>query len=192
MESIDNDNGCTPSSKGPKPMMNEAMKAHNQTYIQCETPEPNLHTSLVKKGRNARRIFVSNLPDCVNMFKLKFFINKQMHLGGLSKEIGNSVISCYINCRRKFAFLIFRSVEEAESSLDLDGVVYEGKILKICRPRSYRLPPGEISTTPIVAPLVISGLTSTLVPDSEHKIFFGGLIVNANNEEVCHPRRFVH
>ena len=48
----------------------------------------------------------------------------------------DSVISVYINHEKKFAFVEFRTVEEASNAMALDGIVYEvGRVMRKKRKR---------------------------------------------------------
>jgi splicing factor U2AF subunit len=61
-----------------------------------------------------------------------------------------------------------------------DGINFKGQSLKIRRPHDYQPMPG-MSDTP--QPLV-PGVVSTVVNDSIHKIFIGGLPNYLNEDQV--------
>ena len=44
---------------------------------------------------------------------------------------GNPVVSAYINHEKRFAFVEFRTIEEASNALALDGVGYRGEELRV-------------------------------------------------------------
>ena len=46
------------------------------------------------------------------------------------------MVSCYIHHDKRFAFVEFRTVEEASNSIALDGVGYRNEILRVSTPRS--------------------------------------------------------
>ena len=46
-------------------------------------------------------------------------------VGGASGGVGDCVVNVYINQEKKFAFVEFRTVEEASNCMALDGIVYE-------------------------------------------------------------------
>lgn len=106
-----------------------------------------------------------------------------------------------------FCFLLqFRSVDETTQAMAFDGIIFQGQSLKIRRPHDYRPLPG-ISEQPAfhvpglscshakvraaaldehvltVAP-VAAGVVSTVVPDSPHKLFIGGLPNYLNDDQV--------
>lgn len=72
--------------------------------------------------------------------------------------------------------------------LKLLGINFKGQSLKIRRPHDYQPMPGMTDTVSINAPVL--GVISTVVPDSPHKIFIGGL-PNYLNEDQVRPSRSV-
>merc|ERR1712142_931185 len=123
--------------------------------------------------RQARRIYVGNIPfGCTEQSTMQFF-NEQMTMCGLvnQKEKGDPVIACQVNNDKNFAFLEFRSTEEATKAMGFDGILFLGQGLKIRRPRDYVPIPGSESEADFAVP----GVISTVVKDTPHKIFIGGL-----------------
>jgi len=101
------------------------------------------------------------------------FFNEQMAMCGLinTKEKGDPVIACQVNNDKNFAFLEFRSTEEATKAMSFDGILFLGQGLKIRRPRDYVPIPGSEPEMDIAVP----GVVSTIVKDTPYKIFIGGL-----------------
>jgi hypothetical protein len=66
------------------------------------------------------------------------------------------------------------------------GINFKGQSLKIRRPHDYQPMPGMTDTVSINAPVL--GVISTVVPDSPHKIFIGGLPNYLNEDQVCQTR----
>jgi len=62
-----------------------------------------------------------------------------------------------------------------------DGIVFQNQTLKIRRPKDYQPPEGESQEVPKIH---VPGVISTNVPDSENKIFIGGLPLYLNDEQV--------
>jgi len=123
--------------------------------------------------RQARRIYVGNIPfGCTEQSTMQFF-NEQMQMCGLvnTKEKGDPVIACQVNNDKNFAFLEFRSTEEATKAMGFDGILFLGQGLKIRRPRDYVPIPGSEAEADFAVP----GVISTVVKDTPHKIFIGGL-----------------
>jgi len=132
--------------------------------------------------RQARRIYVGNIPFGANEAMMKGFFNEQMNMTGLSdrKADGDPVIAAQVNGDKNFAFLEFRSVDEATKSMSFDGILFNGQTLKIRRPRDYQPLPG----TEEAADIVVPGVISTVVKDTAHKIFIGGLPNYLTDDQV--------
>lgn len=58
--------------------------------------------------RQARRLYVGNIPFGVTEEEMMEFFNQQMHLSGLAQAAGNPVLACQINLDKNFAFLEVR------------------------------------------------------------------------------------
>nr|XP_040046939.1 splicing factor U2AF 65 kDa subunit-like [Gasterosteus aculeatus aculeatus] len=130
--------------------------------------------------RQARRLYVGNIPFGVTEESMAEFFNAQMRLAGLSQAPSNPVLAVQINQDKNFAFLEFRSVDETTQAMAFDGIIFQGQSLKIRRPHDYRPLPG-ISEQPAFH---VPGVVSTVVPDSAHKLFIGGLPNYLNDDQV--------
>lgn len=130
--------------------------------------------------RQARRLYVGNIPFTATEENMMEFFNKQMRAQGLIQAEGNPIIAVQINMEKNFAFLEFRSVDETTQGLALDGVLFHNQALKLRRPRDYAPLPG-VSETPSV---IVPGVVSTVVQDSPHKVFVGGLPNYLNEDQV--------
>ncbi|EPQ18897.1 Splicing factor U2AF 65 kDa subunit [Myotis brandtii] len=108
------------------------------------------------------------------------FFNAQMRLGGLTRAPGHPVLAVQINQDKSFAFLEFRSVDETTQAMAFDGIIFQGQSLKIRRPHDYQPLPG-LSENPSV---YLPGVVSTVVPDSAHKLFVGGLPNHLHEDQV--------
>lgn len=64
-----------------------------------------------------------------------------------------------------------------------DGINFKGQSLKIRRPHDYQPMPG-MTDGGGAALTVPGGVISTVVPDSPHKIFIGGLPNYLNEDQV--------
>ncbi|CAH1784996.1 unnamed protein product [Owenia fusiformis] len=131
-------------------------------------------------SRQARRLYVGNIPFGVTEEAMMSFFNHQMKVTGLAQTEGNPIIACQVNLDKNFAFLEFRSVDETTQAMAFDGINFQGQSLKIRRPRDYQPLPG-VAETPNVA---VPGVVSTVVQDSPHKIFIGGLPNYLNEDQV--------
>ncbi|XP_039595269.1 splicing factor U2AF 65 kDa subunit-like [Polypterus senegalus] len=130
--------------------------------------------------RQARRLYVGNIPFGVTEESMADFFNAQMRLAGLSQAPGNPVLAVQINQDKNFAFLEFRSVDETTQAMAFDGILFQAQSLKIRRPHDYQPLPG-ISEQPSCH---VPGVVSTVVLDSPHKLFIGGLPNYLNDDQV--------
>lgn len=133
--------------------------------------------------RQARRLYVGNIPFGVTEEEMMEFFNQQMHLSGLAQAAGNPVLACQINLDKNFAFLEFRSIDECTQAVAFDGINLKGQSLKIRRPHDYQPMPGITDGPASSVPGVI-GVISTVVPDSPNKIFVGGLPSYLTEDQV--------
>lgn len=132
--------------------------------------------------RQARRLYVGNIPFGVTEEEMMEFFNQQMHLAGLAQAAGNPVLACQVNLDKNFAFLEFRSIDETTQAIAFDGINFKGQSLKIRRPHDYQPMPGMSEHPTLTA--MPAGVVSTVVPDSPHKIFIGGLPNYLNEDQV--------
>lgn len=178
------------------PAQYKAMQASGQipvnVYAPGQVPMPDstpnapltLHTNLPFAGsavsRQARRLYIGNIPFGITEEQTMDFFNRQMKGQGLAQAEGNPVIAVQINLDKNFAFLEFRSVDECTQAMALDGIMFQNQSLKIRRPRDYVPLPGILEQPSVVVP----GVVSTVVQDSPHKIFIGGLPNYLNEDQV--------
>ncbi|XP_048860485.1 splicing factor U2AF 65 kDa subunit-like [Brienomyrus brachyistius] len=134
--------------------------------------------------RQARRLYVGNIPFGLTEEAMADFFNTQMRLAGLCQGPTNPVLAVQINQDKNFAFLEFRSVDETTQAMAFDGIIFQGQSLKIRRPHDYRPLPG-ISEQPAFH---VPGVVSTVVPDSPHKLFVGGLPNYLSDDQVPRPQ----
>ncbi|XP_053949693.1 splicing factor U2AF 50 kDa subunit-like [Anastrepha ludens] len=167
------------------PMQYKAMQAAGQIPANAVPEIPQAAVPVVGSTitRQARRLYVGNIPFGVTEDEMMEFFNQQMHLTGLAQAAGSPVLACQINLDKNFAFLEFRSTDETTQAMAFDGINFKGQSLKIRRPHDYQPMPGVADAPPLTAP-VANGVISTVVPDSPHKIFIGGLPNYLNEEQV--------
>ncbi|KAJ8587317.1 hypothetical protein M405DRAFT_843260 [Rhizopogon salebrosus TDB-379] len=130
-------------------------------------------------SRQSRRLYIGSITPEVNEQNLADFFNSKM----IEMEIGtggpgNPVLAVQCNYEKNYAFVEFRSAEDATAAMAFDGIIFINGPLKIRRPKDY----GGIEIT---APSVhVPGVVSTNVPDSINKVFVGGLPTYLNEEQV--------
>ncbi|CAK8693064.1 splicing factor U2AF 50 kDa subunit-like [Clavelina lepadiformis] len=130
--------------------------------------------------RQARRLYVGNIPFGVTEDAMMEFFNNQMRISGLAQAPGDPILAVQINLDKNFAFLEFRSVDETSQALAFDGINFMNQALKIRRPSDYKPLPGSADQPAVHLP----GVISTVVQDSQHKIFVGGLPNYLNEDQV--------
>ncbi|RKO89275.1 U2 small nuclear ribo protein auxiliary factor 50 [Blyttiomyces helicus] len=132
-------------------------------------------------ARQARRLYVGNIPYGVSEEMLLGFFNDNMNQIGASTSASPPVIAAQINHDKNYAFVEFRTAEESSAAMAFDGITFNGQSLKIRRPKDYQPPVGYSSLAPTIH---VPGVVSTNVPDSPNKIFVGGLPIYLNDEQV--------
>ncbi|KAF8931390.1 U2 small nuclear RNA auxiliary factor 2 [Dissophora ornata] len=144
-------------------------------------------------ARQQRRLYCGNLPMGINEDSLANFFNQTMMSMNLTTGAGAPVVSVHINYEKNYAFVEltgdsyistkpqFRTPEEATAAMAFDGIVFQSQTLKIRRPKDYQPPEGANHEVPQIH---VPGVISTNVPDSENKIFIGGLPLYLNDEQV--------
>ena len=135
-------------------------------------------------ARQARRLYVGNITLQANEQNVADFFNQQMREKGWAidddpagVQAPESVVSVQVNHEKSYAFVEYRSAAEASSAMGFDGIVFQGQVLKIRRPKDYI--GNEHSAT-----THIPGVVSTNVPDTVNKIFVGGLPSYLNDIQV--------
>lgn len=132
-------------------------------------------------ARQSKRLYCGNLPMGINEDILSDFFNQTMISTNLTTGAGAPVVSVHINHDKNYSFVEFRTPEEATAAMAFDGIVFQNQTLKIRRPKDYQPPEGESQEVPKIH---VPGVISTNVPDSENKIFIGGLPLYLNDEQV--------
>merc|ERR1712071_147651 len=171
------------------PMQYKAMQAAGQIPANIMTEvAPQVTVPVVGNTitRQARRLYVGNIPFGVSEVRIAEeemmdFFNQQMHLSGLSQAPGQPILACQINLDKNFAFLEFRSIDETSQAMAFDGINFKGQTLKIRRPHDYHPTPGG-SENPSMSSS--ASIVSTIVPDTPHKLFIGGLPNYLNEDQV--------
>lgn len=132
-------------------------------------------------SRQARRLYVGQIPYGINEDAMMIFFNEAMLNNGLNQEAGNPVISVQINHEKNYAFVEFRTPSETTAAVAFDGIQFQGQCLKIRRPKDYIAPTGDMEKPPTIH---LPGVISTNVPDGPNKIFIGGLPPYLNEDQV--------
>ncbi|KDQ61772.1 hypothetical protein JAAARDRAFT_122737 [Jaapia argillacea MUCL 33604] len=129
-------------------------------------------------SRQSRRLYIGSITPEINEQNLADFFNgKMIEMNIGTGAPGNPVLAVQCNYEKSYAFVEFRSAEDATSAMAFDGIIFLNGPLKIRRPKDYA---GE----PIGPGVHVPGIVSTNVPDSPHKVFVGGLPTYLNEEQV--------
>ena len=133
-------------------------------------------------NRQARRLYVGNIGWETSEQMICDYFNGKMREMGLVNHVlpgEEPCIGAQVNPEKGYAFVEFRSAEEATNAMAFDGIVYQNQSLKIRRPKDYIGP--DLSAPVSVH---VPGVVSTNVPDTPNKIFVGGLPTYLNDEQV--------
>ncbi|KAJ3338144.1 U2 small nuclear RNA auxiliary factor 2 [Gonapodya sp. JEL0774] len=133
-------------------------------------------------ARQARRLYIGNIPFGCNEEQLVSFFNSNLvNMGLVASNVGNPCMAAQINAEKNYAFVEFRTPPEATAAMAFDGITFMGQSLKIRRPKDYVPPVGESDVPPSIH---VPGVVSTNVPDSPNKIYIGGLPTHLNDEQA--------
>ena len=136
-------------------------------------------------SRQARRLYVGNITLEATETNVAAFFNAKMREkgfavdkreGAIDVQAPDPVVSVQVNHDKSYAFVEFRSPDEAQSCMTFDGISFQGQTLKIRRPKDYVGPEG-------VGGFMPSGVAGG-VPDSPNKIFIGGLPMYLTEDQV--------
>jgi splicing factor U2AF subunit len=65
------------------------------------------------------------------------FFNTIMVNSGAVAQKGNPVVSATINREKAYAFIEFRTTDEASVGMSLDGITFQTHSLRVRRPKDY-------------------------------------------------------
>lgn len=76
---------------------------------------------------------MGSLPVASSEAEITHFFNQMMAAANAATPHMPAlpVVSCYINHEKRFAFVEFRTVEEASNAMALDGLGYRGEVLRV-------------------------------------------------------------
>lgn len=99
--------------------------------------------------RKARRLHVSNLPADIGVTKesISAFFNSAMDMAQLAQSPGPCVVDVQYTLGKRFAFVEFRTPQEATAGMQLNGILFGPSALSIARPSDYVESSGPIVDT---------------------------------------------
>lgn len=95
-------------------------------------------TSIMQRdapNKQARELYVGNVPDQYDPEELRSFLGEAMRQSGLALYPGNPILNLRIN--QKFCFLEVRTIKEATLALNLTNIIYKGCSLQFGRTKTY-------------------------------------------------------
>ena len=129
--------------------------------------------------RQSRRLYIGNITYEASEANLCAFFNAKMRELKLTSGDSEPCLGAQVNPDKGYAFLEFRTPDEATNAMSFDGIVFQSQSLKIRRPKDYVGPDVRPD-----ASVHVPGVISTNVPDSPNKIFIGGLPTYLTDEQV--------
>lgn len=101
--------------------------------------ESQLRAAYQQHTRQSRRLYVGSIPQGTQNFDVQRFFNDAMLTSGaaVNPAAGAPVLQVTINHEKGFGFVEFSAMEDAESALMFDGIVFNGAKLKVSRPKDY-------------------------------------------------------
>jgi splicing factor U2AF subunit len=111
-----------------------------------------------------RELYVGGLPQGVglNANQIRDFFNLVMTQSGLIRSPGQPVIQARIHETGAFAFVQFRSQEETDLALSLNGIPFMGSPLKIGRPKGYQTAVAAPAMNPAFSNVIPGGMSINL------------------------------
>eukprot|EP00854_Cymbomonas_tetramitiformis_P001799 gene1799-2467_t len=133
--------------------------------------------------RVARRLYVANIPPGSQEEDLKTFLNGVLLAKKICSVPGTEpVVTCNIQADKSNAFIELSTTDEAEATLDFDGISYKDQILKIRRPKDYSSLSASAKEKNVTNEL--PELVASSVADSPHKLFLGNLHKSLTTKQV--------
>ncbi|KAI8929854.1 hypothetical protein BC831DRAFT_442347 [Entophlyctis helioformis] len=133
-----------------------------------------LNSTLV---RQAKRLYVGNIPPTCSEDRIVAFMSASYEQLPVPKDPGDAAVNAHVKADRGYAFVEFRTPEEAARALALDGVVFEGQTLRVRRPKDFNpdilkgiLPPPSITPPSII--------------ESPDKIFIGAIPIYLTDDQL--------
>merc|ERR1712087_874189 len=105
----------------------------NAKILNPMNPMPPLAPHALIETRQARRMYVGNVPLDATSDELVAFLNGAMLQAELNKWAGQPVLAC-VHKGTGFCFVELRDVDEATELLKCDGALFKGESLTIRRP----------------------------------------------------------
>ncbi|KAI8084439.1 uncharacterized protein BX664DRAFT_336995 [Halteromyces radiatus] len=169
-----------PPSEHPYLTENPPRQYNHRTSGQDFSSPATVTPPISSAARQARRLYVGQIPYAIDEQSTSNFFNEAMKQMKGSDE--SFVSSVQINRDKNYAFVEFKTPEQATMAMAFDGIQFQGQILKIRRPKDYQ-PPADGSGD-YTGPTYTQAHGLASVPDSPDKIFIGGLPTYLTDDQV--------
>ncbi|CAG9333255.1 unnamed protein product [Blepharisma stoltei] len=154
-----------------------------RALIAYETEQKPLPIDLVST-RHARRIYIGNISKDTQEKKLRDRISKILiDYGGIIRP-GDPITCSFYLPQFSCMYLEFRSLEETEAALTLDGLEHDNRRLVIRRPADFYNKDIKVDVVVPRVNLNKVGLISPFVDDEMNKILIGGLNKDLHEEHI--------
>ena len=121
------------SERGEKPAEERKRKSNWDVAASASGADvqmPQIPPQLMAETRQARRLYVGNVPTEIGADELVMFFNEQMRNSGLVKWAGPAVTAT-VHKGVGFCFLELRDVDETTAMLMFDGVIFKDRRVHI-------------------------------------------------------------
>jgi RNA recognition motif-containing protein len=133
-----------PSAPHVSPIISTSMSINERLQSLAQNLTSSLETGggTVSGSGNAPKdhfqLFIGNAINDGRNIDIKAFLNQSMRQVGLNTTDADPII--LVRQAQKYSFAEFRSVEDCNAALNLNGIPFNGALLKIDRPRTYNGP----------------------------------------------------
>ena len=123
------------ASSGGSGIVNAALIQQLQMQLRAQTP------AQIKQRQTAKRLYVGNLPIGLPNIEmiLTDFVNQTMVAANLHDPSlpGFPVSSVWLSAQQTFGFVEFRSEHECTNGMNLNGVMFSNRQIRVSRPADY-------------------------------------------------------
>ncbi|CCA72072.1 related to pre-mRNA splicing factor U2AF large chain [Serendipita indica DSM 11827] len=158
-----------------------ANRSHGPQIIGFTGAHPPVATGMVSNSnlaRQSRRLYLGSITPLADEESIALFFNSQMRERKLTTSSAPPVLAVQVNREKNYAFVEFRSAEDATAGMALDGTVFLDGPLRVRRPHDYA---GPEAMTGVAG---FATLLPATMPDSVNKIFIGNLPTHLTEDQI--------
>jgi splicing factor U2AF subunit len=167
----------------------QGMTVAQVAQVRPELLQPNAASASALLARQARRLYIGNIPPGVSEGEIAEFFNTAMETAKIATSSeGKPVFAVQINRDKAFGFIEFRSSEEASSAMRFDGITLQSYSLKVRRPKDFYEAEGggrgfrNAADVPLALPA--PGDIPSLDAENPNKLFVGGIPTYLNEDQI--------